>query len=139
METTPIQIEQRPWQGTVIGVFQIIGIFVLTILALAFIFGAGFIGALISKYAQDVDFPVGVIGAGAMLIIGLVVFLPLVILNIFITIGIFKGKKWAVIIALIFTSLGILGNLVSFNIFGLVLSGFILYCEIACLKEPFYK
>ncbi len=122
----------RPWQGTVMGVLNSIGIAVGVMLSLTLILGASFITALIEDSAFSM-----VAGLGTTMI-GIVL-LPFLILGLFVTLGIFKGQKWAVILALVFTILGTIGNIVSFNIIGLVFNAFFIYCLVICVKDAYYN
>jgi len=63
----------------------------------------------------------------------------ILILEIFIIKGIFKGKKWAVIVCAIFTVLCLLSAIINIEIFSVLLNGFFLYTEIICIKHPFYN
>ena len=130
----------RPWQGTLLGIANILGLAMGAMLLTLVMFGSSFLASM----AQDPVFSF-IFGAGALVIILLV--LPLIVLEVFITIGVFKGQKWAVIMMLIFTAIALIGGLgelfadtgghhsyVSFTV-----HGFLLYCEIAALKDPFYK
>jgi len=76
-------------------------------------------------------------GLGTTLIA--VVMIPFLILGLFITIGLFKGQKWAVILSLIFTVIGTVGNITTLSYLGLAFNAFFIYCLIICLKEPFYN
>lgn len=127
-----LQNPPRPWQGTTIGVLNIIGLATSAILALVLIV----FSAALSAYIQET--PLALLAGAGTVILGIVI-IPFIILGIFITIGIFKGQKWAVIVSLIFTGLGLLGNLFSFNLIGLIINGFLLYCQIICLNDPFYN
>jgi hypothetical protein len=131
---------QRPWQGTVLGVVNIIGLVVSTMVLMLVMFGSSFLAGM----ADDPVFSF-IFGAGALVITLFV--LPLIILGVFMTIGLFKGQKWAVILMLIFTVIalisglgGIAGSVGGYNDFGnVVVNTFLLYCEIVALKDPYYN
>jgi len=128
-------IEKRPWQGTLLAWLEIVALaFVGLLVALIGIFGyAGFKGG-------EMGTMIGIFST-----LGLIFLIPVVILDIFIVIGIFKGKKWAVVLALVFSILGLPTLLYSlaggFFSFFPVLIYFILsfWMEVKCLKLPYYK
>jgi len=122
----------RPWQGTLMGVLNAIGIALGFIAVLALLFGGTFIAAALQETGVSM-----LAGLGTTIIA--VIILPILILGLFITLGLFKGQKWAVIIAMVFTALSIIGNITTFNIFALVLNAFFIYCYVMCLKAPFYN
>ncbi len=123
---------QRPWQGTTMGVLNAIGIPFGFIAVLALIFGGTFIAAALEEAGLAML-------AGAGTVVMAAVLIPFLILGIFITLGLFKGQKWAVIVALIFTILGTVSNLVSFSIVALIFNAFFIYCYIVCMKDAYYK
>ena len=125
----------RPLEGTLLGWFSIAG-FVLALLVTVFIsilsyagFEAGEMGAMI-----------GIFGA-----IGLFFLIPWLIIKMVLVIGIFKGKKWAVLLSLIFTMLALIPGLLSIGdslvpfLVSLIFLSPMLWAEIKCLKHPFYK
>lgn len=122
----------RPWQGTVVGVFNAIGIAFGILGVIALLLG----GAFIASALEESGVPM-LAGIGTTIIAAILI--PLLVLYLFITIGLFKGQKWAVITALAFTALAIVGNISSQAYIGLVFNAFFIYCLIACLKEPFYN
>jgi len=122
----------RPWQGTTMGVLNAIGVAFGFIGVIALLFGGTFIAAALEDVGMSM-----IAGLGTTLIA--VVMIPFLILGLFITIGLFKGQKWAVILSLAFTALGTIGNITTLNFVGLAFNVFFLYCLIACLKEPFYN
>ncbi len=122
----------RPWQGTAVGVLNAIGI------------GFGFIGLILlflggSLIAGLMESSGMAVMAGLGTTVLAIILLPFLILGIFVTIGLFKGQMWAVIIALIFTGLGLIGNITTFNLVGLLFNAFFIYCFITCMKDPYYK
>ncbi|MBS2098194.1 hypothetical protein [Carboxylicivirga linearis] len=122
----------RPWQGTVLGILNAIGVFFGLLAALGFFFA----GAAIAPYLEQYGLAM-LAGAGTAAIGGII--LAFVILGLFITIGIFKGQKWTIILSLIFIGLSLLGNIFSFNIIGLIINGFMFYLAFICLKDAYYN
>lgn len=139
----------RPWQGTTLGVLEIIGLIFMAIILAGLTFfliggvptniqsliNAGQVegsGDIVSMFKQIIGAATAVIGV-------------MFILLIFVTIGIFKGRKWSVITALVFSILGVLGGLgnlgedVDSAVVQIAISGFMIYLEIACLQHPFYS
>jgi hypothetical protein len=128
--------DERPWQGTVLGVLYIIG----TVFA-----GLGIIGALLiviagsSALTFGLDSPIAGALAGGLGVFLLLILVALIVLMIFITKGFFRGAQWAVIVALIFSILNLLNGLGEQNLIAIAVSGFMIYLEVACLQHPFYK
>ena len=122
----------RPWQGSVMGVLNAIGIVLGILGVIGLIFGGAFIASAMEEAGLSM-----LAGVGTTVVA--IILIPFVILGVFITIGLFKGQKWAVIVALAFTALGTIGNLVSFNIIGLVFNAFFIYCYVICMKDAYYK
>ena len=129
---------ERPWQGTVLGIFQIIqivgGIIASFVLSIGLIIGSAFI----ETFVEHIPFELAV-GASVIAIIFRVFIIPFTVFGIFLAIGLFKGCIWTVIVSMIFAVLGIIGNIPSFNFFGLAFAGFSLYCCIECIKHPYYR
>ena len=143
-ENTQVQTHgvKRPWEGTTLGVLDIIGL-VLSGIALAMLtFAIVGGGAILSQMAQGSEmqnFPMAsFLGTmGTFLLIPVILFF---ILGVFITVGIFKGQKWAVIVSIIFTALALLSSFSQgIQYFSLALNAFFLYLEIMCIKHPFYN
>ncbi len=134
MDETIEVIVERPWQGTVLAVFQI-----LNTLAVAGILAVMMIAGFEGFKGGEMGFMVGVAGVG-----GLVFLLPLLIVMIFMVFAIFKGRRWAVMAALTISLLAFfpvmftLGEGLEAFLPVFILWGFILWLEIACLKNPFY-
>ncbi len=132
----------RPWQGTLLGVVNIVALVMAGIMIMFVMLGSSFISGMMDDPAFS-----SIFGAGALMILLLVV--PFVILGVLVTIGIFKGQKWAVIVMLIFTAIALVSALsggfmngggYGYNGLGsIVINGFLLYCGIVALKDPFYK
>lgn len=148
---------KRPWQGTSIGVIDIIGVVGAFIFAILFLFLQGALQGLLGGVQQGLTdltteeakvASVGVQGmlgmlAGMGMAIGIVL-IGIGILAIFMARGAFKGQKWSPVLSIVFSILGILGGLssisnVSNSLVPLVLNVFVLYCSIMCLKDPFYN
>ncbi len=134
-----VQNPVRPWQGTVLGVLNIISLVMAVMLLLFMSFGSSFV----AQFAPD-PMVTAVMGFGMMVVFLLAI--PFLVLAVFVTIGVFKGQKWTIIVMLIFSVIGILGGLseifsgtVDVSYVSLAINGFILYCEIVALKSPFYK
>ncbi len=100
------------------GGLNSIGITVGFMLSLTLIIGADFITVLIEDSAFSM-----VAGLGTTMI-GIVL-LTFLILGLFVT--------------LVFTALGTIGNIVSFNIVGLVFNAFFIYCLVICVKDACYN
>ena len=90
--------------------------------------------------AGEMGVMIGIFG-----IIFLVFLFPLLILMIVITIGVFKEKRWTIILLLVVTCISLLAGIISL-VTGPVISllvmpflGFILWLEIVCLKSPYYR
>lgn len=71
------------------------------LMGLLFFIGAGFIGVLLEQVPT-----LQVIGSGLFVVIGIII-IALSILGFFIGRGLWKGKNWARILAIIFTIIGI--------------------------------
>ena len=129
----------RPWQGTVLGVVNIISLVMAAMMFLFLSFGS----SLVAGFTQD-PLVTTIMNFGVM--VAVLFAIPFLVLGVFVTIGVFKGQKWAVILMLIFSAIAILGGLTELFTgtgntlyLALVINGFILYCEIISVKNPFYK
>ncbi|MBU1445698.1 hypothetical protein KKD70_00340 [Patescibacteria group bacterium] len=132
----------RPWQGTLIGVVNVIGLVIMGI-AMVFFIWVFFGGtALISSFASSAQMTpfLNLLSAiGGLILIPFAVFF---VLGVLITRGIFKGKRWAIIFSLVLTILAIASLLfgsseMSFP--ALAMNALMLYAEVICLKHPFYN
>ncbi|MEA1897823.1 MAG: hypothetical protein U9N53_09195 [Bacteroidota bacterium] len=125
----------RPFVGTLLGWFSIGGL-VLALSLTVFIsilsyagFEAGEMGAMIGIFA----------------VVGLFFLIPWLVLKLVLTIGIFKGRKWTVLISLVFTIIGfipgffMLGTGISFFLLSIGFLTMMLWAEIKCLKHPYYN
>ncbi|MCD6109209.1 hypothetical protein J7J83_00380 [bacterium] len=143
-ENTQVQTHgvKRPWEGTTIGVLDIIGLVLMGIVLVILIFAVIGGGAMLSQMLQGSgmqNFPMASFLAtmGTFLLIPVILFF---ILGIFITVGIFKGQKWAIIVSIIFTVLALLSSFSQgVQYLSLALNAFVLYLEIMCVKHPFYN
>lgn len=141
-EQSQMQAVKRPWQGTtwawlsiVLSAIGAVGILIITL-------GVGMMGVgLEDRLAQDGVDVVGLM-AGLMGIIVMIA-IPFFALLVALSIGFFKGWKWAVIVAIILEGLAVISALFGLGetggFFNLLLSGFMLYLAIACLQHPFYN
>jgi len=130
-----VRTPSRPWQGTLLAILNIVSLIIIAIIipfAILLTVAGGALG-----FAKDVNPSIGLIlgGGGLLLTLGLILYF---ILGIFITRGLFKGKKWAVIIMLIFSGFSLMGTLFDFSLFSFIILALFLYLEIACLIHPFY-
>ncbi|NPA37770.1 MAG: hypothetical protein GXO47_13075 [Chlorobi bacterium] len=130
---------ERPWQGTVLAVLNVLGLVMGFLVFMLLMIGSGFVESVI----QDSTFSV-IMGFGRLVIFMLG--FPFIVLAVFITVGLFRGQKWAVITMMVFTIFALLNSisgLFSGNGAGflgpVIINGLVLYCEIASLKDPFYK
>jgi hypothetical protein len=126
---------ERPWQGTLLFVLNIIFLIgiAFTILSL---FLAGVFGIL--TYNNNYPVLLGVL-VGLSLLVFLLALVSFFILEIFVTIGLFKGKKWAIITMLIFASFDLMVTVFTFNLLSFIILVIFFYLEITCLAHPFYK
>jgi hypothetical protein len=112
----------------VISVLYYIGAAFSVLFAVLLFVGAGSIGALLSEVPL-----LGSIGAGFFIVLG-IIFIALAVLDFFIARGLWKGKNWARIVAVIFAVLGVLmaifgmvGGAIGSNLFSLIINGLIGY------------
>ena len=133
----PTDIENsRPRQGTILIWLFVSGL-VLSLITVLFITALGYQGFK----AGEMGTMIGIFGA-----IGLFFLLPWLILNIVITIGIIKRKRWAIILSIIYTCaagifIGLFALECGIEFFGvaMIFPGLILWLEIICLKHPYYN
>ncbi|MBW1714855.1 MAG: hypothetical protein JRJ77_03380 [Deltaproteobacteria bacterium] len=125
---------KRPWQGILLAWLSLAAmLIVFLIVVLAIIFGyAGFAGG-------EMGTMIGIFAA-----VGLIFLIPLLITIIVVTIGLFKRKRWSVVLALVITCFGILGGFFtlragfSFYLVVMFYLGLMSYAEIICLKHPYF-
>lgn len=136
--TEPVVISDqkiRPLEGTLLGWFSIAG-FSLAVLAVILTFILSFEGFK----AGEMGAMIGIFGS-----IGLLFLIPWLVFKLVLTIGIFKGRKWTVVISLVFTVIGFIPGffMLGTGIGPFLLSiGFLtlmLWAEIKCLKHPYYN
>jgi hypothetical protein len=121
----------RPWQGTLLGVLNIIGLVALALaIVLAFVGGSMLVSLL----------PVWGMLGGIGMALGFIL-IAIWILVFFITKGIFKGQRWAIIVSLIFTGIALLSSIMNISemFFSLLIYAGMLYLEVVCLKDPYYN
>jgi len=144
----------RPWQGTVLGVFDIIGVVFAFLFAILFLFPQGMIATFLGGAASGVDVTgsaeaTAAVGGlmGMLASLGIVVGIVMIgigILLIFMARGAFKGQKWSAIVSIIFAVLGLVSALANLNngigsvAFSLLLNLFTGYCAFMCIKSPFF-
>jgi len=135
--TTAAKTEQasRPWQGTVLGVIYILTIAMMVIMLPILLLVA--LGGSALGFMSNMNNGLAMLLGGGMLIMSLFLIATLV-LQIFVTRGIFKGQKWAVIISIVFTALGLSSLIQNFSWTTLIIDGALMYLSIACLLHPFY-
>ena len=125
----------RPWQGTVLAVFNIIGL-IITIMFMPFvlliILGGSMLG-FIEEAGPGLAMLLG--GGGVALLLMLLFFF---VLEIFIVRGLFKGQKWVIILSLIFSAMSAVQLVLNFDLFSALIIALFVYLEIACLLHPFY-
>ncbi|MCK9186426.1 hypothetical protein M0P48_03235 [Candidatus Gracilibacteria bacterium] len=129
----------RPWQGTFLAVLNIIATVFLFLGGLAFLAFQGMVTGLMTAPSVEVEGSAGALalltGMGA---VAGVILLAIGVLYIFMTIGIFKGQKWAVIVSLVFSVLAVVSSLINFNVGILLVNAFVLYLAVMCYRHPFY-
>lgn len=121
----------RPWQATLLGILHIIGLVGLAILTVGAFIGGSLLSTLFAGFA---------LLSGLGMAIGFI-FMLFWILVFFITRGIFKGQKWAIIVALVFTALSLLSAVMNISqmYMSLIISAGMLYLEVVCLKDPYFN
>ena len=124
-----------PWQGTILAWLCVFQTF-FTLMTFLFLLKLAYEGFK----AGEMGTMIGIFG-----IIFLIYLFPLLILMIVITIGIFKEKRWALILILVVTCISfpvgvfsLAAGLVIFLGVMLFLS-LMLWAEIVCLKSPYYR
>ena len=135
--TTTAKAEQlsRPWQGTVLGVVYILTIVMMVIMLPILLLVA--LGGSALGFMSDMNNGLAMLLGGGMLIMSLFLIATL-ILQIFVTRGIFKGQKWTVIISIVFIALDLSSLIRDFYLITLIIDGALMYLSIACLLHPFY-
>ena len=105
----------RPWQGTFLGVLSIIALIGLgASLIFSILFTVG--GSFFTGYLADLQGMPGLSGFWGFGMMGSLMFLPmilvslvpLIVLQYYLTKGIFSGKRWTIIVTLVLTGLSAL-------------------------------
>lgn len=134
---------QRPWQGTLLGVLQAIGAVLFGLGGLAFFIMFDKMGSLFTEQEMEgmseagssaVSFLVGSMGS----IFGLVFLVMAALMAVFAA-GYFKGWKWAVVITMVLTGLSLLSALYNVDISSVIVNGLIGWAEYICFMHPFYN
>ena len=127
MATKQVSSKAMPTGVKVISVLYYIGAALCVLFALLFLAGAGYIGAILKSVPA-----LSILGTGFFVFLGILL-VGIGVLYFFIARGLWKGKNWARIVVIIFSSLGVLNglySLVHFSIFGLIglaVNAFIVY------------
>ncbi len=149
----------RPWQGTLLGVLCYIGVAISVLLGLAFIFGLSFLSGIFSGAAggavqgainsgqldSAAAVSVGAVSGGIQGLfagLGMIAgffFLIVGLIDFFIGRAVMNGKKWSLIVIIIFSALGLLGSLSGPAYVSLVSSGAMIALSATVLKHPFYN
>ena len=120
-----------PWQGVFLGVLGS-----LSVVSLVFILGSLMIAkSFITPYMEETPFAL-LLGAGTLAVILILTFGIAICVSIIY--GIFKGQIWAIIILLLFTGMNLLEALFSVSAIAILVYIFLLYCEIMCVRHPFF-
>jgi len=86
----------------IISVLYYIGAVVLILLGILLIVGAGFIGTILQSIPL-----LGALGAGLFIVIGIIL-IVFAVLSFFLGRGLWKAQKWARIVVIVFSVLGVL-------------------------------
>ena len=143
---------KRPWEGTALGVIDIIATVFAFLGAIGFMFLQSLISGFLSSAqitSSGVEIPASSAGLLSMfaslgIVVG-IIFLALAVLSIFLARGSFKGQKWTVVVNLIFGILGLLsalsnvGTMANQMVVNIALNAFVIYCSVMCLKNAYYK
>ncbi len=119
-----VSVSQRPIGVTILAVLAYIGAAFSLLGGIAMLFGSALIGPFLAKmpdYSAMASW-----GGIAFILFGLFL-IACAVLNFFVGKGLWKGKNWARILVLIFSSLSALSSLMSFDLVGLVISGLIIW------------
>lgn len=143
--------KSRPWQGTFLGVLDVIGVVIAVLFSILFLFLQGVLTSVFNSanYAAVTTTTAnGAVAAGGFMAlisgfsyaIGFVL-LGSAILGIFLARGAFKGQKWSPIVSIICAVLGVLGSVANYNnsnLIGLILNLFVVYLGVMCVKNSYY-
>ncbi len=142
----------RPWQGTflaTISIFGIVGISLSIIMILSMFVGGGIFTSYFTNM-QGVNTNISLFPIFATVgVFMLIPLIPFLIFQIYMTKGLFNGKRWTILISLaltIFSILGILSAIPQISskeipsfLLSIGIIGFLFYLEIICIKHPFYE
>ena len=149
----------RPWQGTVLGVLCYIGVALAVIAAGMMLFGGTLLGGMMSGVTSGVT---GMMNAGGELpaesaavmsgaagmmggflgAFGMLAAVFILIgggINYLIGKAVMAGKKWSLIVIIVFSALGVLSALSPFDAVSLVISGVLVALPVSVLKDPYYN
>ncbi len=108
-----------PVGAKIISVLYYISAVVLVILGILLLVGAGMVGSLLGSIPR-----IGVFGTSLFIVLGIIM-IALGVLCFFVGRGLWKGKQWARIVAIILAILGIIGavmGMVQGNVSGNIVS-----------------
>lgn len=108
-----------PTGAKVISVLYYIGAVLGIILGLLFLLGAG----ALESIAEQIPL-LAVLGAG-LFVLGGIILIALGILGFFIGRGLWKGRNWVRVVAIILACLGFITAIFSFDILGIIIHGII--------------
>lgn len=151
----------RPWQGTFLGVINIIGVVFSFLAAILFLFMQGYLSSMMGQMTTSMtNVEGGAVSpetaqatAGLMSMLGGmgavagIIFIAVGVLLVFMARGAFRGQKWTLIVSLVFGILGLLGFISTLmqrgdagsQIVSLVINLLMVYCAYICLKSPYYN
>lgn len=105
----PSSMSGVPVGAKIISVLYYIGAVASVIVGILLLVGAGFIGS----YVEDLSVPgVAMLGT-AMFIVGGIILIALAVLEFFVGRGLWKGRNWARIVAIVLAILGIISAILS--------------------------
>jgi hypothetical protein len=108
MNNTVGSMKQVPAGVKVISVLHYILAGILAISGVLVIAGGGLIGAFLGTLISSI----GTLGSALFVVMGIVI-LGFGVLNIFLGIGLWKGKKWARLVVIVFSAIGIVLYVIS--------------------------
>jgi len=129
----------RPWQGTLLGILSLSGVIFSGIrIVLMIMVLTGATNALMNTNClQAVLSGFGIIGMfSVFILIPMVIFF---ILGIHIMKGVFRGKKWPIILYIIITVPTLIISFLNEYLFLIIIASILFYLEIICIKHPFYN
>jgi len=132
-----VAMVKRGRTGTVLGIIDILGLVFTGLLTLIFLLPLLGMGSMMEWLMPAEALPI----IGMVWFLGSFVLLPLIlafVLGFFVTRGVFKWQRWAIVLSMIFTILALIGGLVQFAVISIVFHLILLVLEISCLKDPYY-